>query len=149
MGECEHGKQGRVGSPACGAPEAVLAAGVLRASPGRAIPLLPWREDFLLQTPEAAQGTEQGQTQGPCCSSWGKAEGLRGACKPLDLPSAQPSSSLGSVRAEEGSGGVGGGRGDPPAALPQGHAQGVQTCWPSCRPSHRPEDRGSLHLVSL
>lgn len=50
------------------------------------------------------QGTKQGQTQGPCCFSQGKG-GLRGTCKSLGLSSAQPSSSLGSIRAEESSGG--------------------------------------------
>lgn len=32
MGECEHGEQGRVGSPAGGPPEAVVVEGMLRAS---------------------------------------------------------------------------------------------------------------------
>jgi len=54
-------------------------------------------------------GTKQGQTRGPCCFSQGEGEGLRGTRKSPGLPSAQL---LGSVGAEQGSGGVGWGRGD-------------------------------------
>lgn len=90
------GEQGRVGSRAHGPPEAVLVeGGVENLLPGRAVHLLPWMEDLLTAETGDDTGRKAGQTQGPCCFSQGKEEGLRWSCESLGLPSARPSSSPG------------------------------------------------------
>ena len=144
-----------MGSPARGPPEAVLAEGeCCDPPPWQSRPFAPMDGGLATEAGDNT-GHKAGQTQGPCCFSQGKGEGLRGTCKSLGLPSAQPGSSSGS----------GGGRGNLRAALSQrvgssgrseqlrvilasGHTQGLQTCWPSCRPGHHAAlagGTGALH----